>query len=114
MEQLFEPQLVNLVADDEENLVVLIRARLLQLEQLVDLQVTSVGDGRRLVVAHRSPSPDRRAAGDVPSPDVAVLRACMLETSPADNTKYGVAHGGDTRIVARAHNRHLPESPTAS
>ena len=47
VQELLEPQLVDLVNDDEEHLVVLgpLRARLLQREELVDAQVAAVGDG---------------------------------------------------------------------
>ena len=47
VQQLLEPQLVHLVDDDEEHLVVLGArgSRLLEREQLVDLQVAAVGDG---------------------------------------------------------------------
>ena len=47
VEQLLEPQLVDLVDDDEEQLVVFgpVGARLLQREQLVELQIVRVGDG---------------------------------------------------------------------
>src|SRR6185295_11463062 len=43
VEQLLEPQLVDLVNDDEQHLVVLVRARLLQGEKLVDLEIVRVG-----------------------------------------------------------------------
>ena len=47
VQQLFEPELVYLVDDDEEQLVVLraLRARLLQGQQFVDFQVARIGDG---------------------------------------------------------------------
>src|SRR5213083_1342233 len=54
VEQLLEPQLVDLVDDDEKGLVVLraVGERLLEREQLVELEVAGVGDGHR-----RGPSP---------------------------------------------------------
>ena len=47
VQQLLEPELVHLVDDDEQQLVVLraLRARLLQRQQLVDLQVAGIRDG---------------------------------------------------------------------
>ena len=47
VQQLLEPELVDLMDDDEEELVVLrsCRSRLLQREQLVDLQVARIRDG---------------------------------------------------------------------
>ncbi len=45
MQQLLEPQLVDLVGDDEQHLVVLGRPGLLGREQLVQAQVAGVGDG---------------------------------------------------------------------
>ena len=47
VQDLLEPELVDLVDDDEQQLVVLgaVGARLLQAEQLVNLQVGVVGDG---------------------------------------------------------------------
>ena len=52
VQQLLEPELVDLVNDDEQHLVVLgpVRARLLQRQELVDLQVGAVRDGRPCVV----------------------------------------------------------------
>ena len=49
MQQLLEPQLVDLVDDDEQHLVVLGRPGLLSREQLVQPQVVGVGDGRSVV-----------------------------------------------------------------
>ena len=48
VQQLLEPQLVDLVDDDEQHFVVFgpLRTRLLQRQQLVDLQIAAVGDGR--------------------------------------------------------------------
>ena len=48
VQQLLEPQLVDLMDDDEQQLVVLgtVGPRLLQREELVQLQVVRVGDGR--------------------------------------------------------------------
>jgi hypothetical protein len=50
VQQHLEPQLVDLVDDDEEQLVVLgaARQRLLAGEELVDMQVRRVGDGALL------------------------------------------------------------------
>ena len=45
VQQLLEPQLVDLVDDDEEHLVVLVRLRLLRGQQLVQPQVAGIGDG---------------------------------------------------------------------
>ena len=47
VQQLLEPELVHLMDDDEQQLVVLrpLRARLLQRQQLVDLQVAGIRDG---------------------------------------------------------------------
>ena len=47
VQHLLEPQLVDLVNDDEEHLVMFgaFRARPLQLEQLVDREIAAVGDG---------------------------------------------------------------------
>jgi diguanylate cyclase (GGDEF)-like protein len=45
VQQLLEPQLVDLVDDDEQHLVVLVRPGLLGLEQLVQPEVAGVGDG---------------------------------------------------------------------
>ena len=58
VQQLLEPELVDLVDDDEEEFVVLRppRARLLQPEQLVDLQVARIGNGR---VGHDLPCGDQ-------------------------------------------------------
>ena len=55
VQHLLEPQLVDLVNDDEEHFVMLgaFRARPLQLEQLVDREVAAVGDGG---VLHRQVS----------------------------------------------------------
>ena len=48
VEDFLEPELVDLVNDDEEQLVVLgpLGARLLEGEQLVDMQIAAVGNGR--------------------------------------------------------------------
>src|SRR5436190_9123723 len=53
VQQLLEPQLVDLVNDDEQHLVVLRsgRARLLQRQELVDLQVTRVSERGFVVVS---------------------------------------------------------------
>ena len=55
VQQLLEPQLVDLVDDDEEQLVVFgtLGTRLLQREELVELQVVRVGD-RRVRCGHDS------------------------------------------------------------
>ena len=45
VEELLEPQLVHLVDDDEEHLVVLVRARPLGTEHLVEGEVAAVGQG---------------------------------------------------------------------
>jgi len=45
VEQLLEPELVHLVDDDEEHLVVLVRARVLRPEDVVERQVGGVGEG---------------------------------------------------------------------
>ena len=47
VQHLLEPELVDLVDDDEEQLVVLgpVGARLLEVEELVDVEVAAVGDG---------------------------------------------------------------------
>src|SRR5207247_7927717 len=49
VQQLLEPQLVDLVDDDEQQLVVLgpVRERLLESQQIVDLEVAGVGHGHR-------------------------------------------------------------------
>ena len=56
VQQLLEPELVDLVDDDEEQLVVFgpVGPRLLQREELVELQVVPVGDGRVGVVIDSS------------------------------------------------------------
>ena len=55
MQQLLEPELVDLVNDDEEHFVVLsVGPRLLQRQKLVELQIASVGDGRMCVSHVRS------------------------------------------------------------
>jgi hypothetical protein len=48
VQQLLEPEFVDLMDDDEEQFVVFrpLRARLLQCQQLVDLQVARVRNGR--------------------------------------------------------------------
>ena len=48
VQDLLEPELVDLVNDDEEQLVVFgpVRAWLLKIEQLVDVQVAAVGNRR--------------------------------------------------------------------
>jgi hypothetical protein len=45
MEDLFEPELVDLVDDDEQHLVVLrpFRGRALEIQELVDTQIGAVG-----------------------------------------------------------------------
>jgi len=45
VQQLLEPQLVDLVDDDEQHLVVLTRPGLLRRQQLIEPQVSGVGDG---------------------------------------------------------------------
>src|SRR5205823_13708757 len=49
VQQELEPQLVDLVDDDEEHLIVLdrLRQRLLQGEQLIELEIGRVGQGHR-------------------------------------------------------------------
>ena len=49
VEQLLEPELVHLVDDDEEHLVVLVRARPLCPEELVEREVGRVGQGLGLL-----------------------------------------------------------------
>ena len=62
VQHLLEPQLVDLVNDDEQHLVVLgpVRARPLQREQLVDREIAAVGDRQRLPSASLLPSADRK------------------------------------------------------
>src|SRR3984957_16328146 len=71
VQQLLEPQLVDLVDDDEQHLVVLGRPGLLRREQLVQPQVAGVGDGPSDWLSHgllrlkaapgpRRPRPTRR------------------------------------------------------
>jgi hypothetical protein len=50
VQELLEPELVHLVDDDEEDLVVLVRAGPLRAEQLVQCQVGRVS--QRLLAAH--------------------------------------------------------------
>ncbi len=54
MQHLLEPQLIDLVNDDEEHFIVFgsLRAWTLQREQLIDRQIRSIGD--RTVVHHHS------------------------------------------------------------
>ena len=58
VEQLLEPQLVDLVDDDEQQLVVLVRAWSLGAEHLVEREVAAVGEGwmPRRVVGHDRPA----------------------------------------------------------
>ena len=59
VQEFLEPELVHLVNDDEEQLVVLgaSRARLLQREELVDLEIAAVGHRRVHVgIGHGVPS----------------------------------------------------------
>ena len=49
VEQLLEPELVHLVDDDEEHLVVLVRARSLRAQDLVEREVGRVGQGLGLL-----------------------------------------------------------------
>ena len=79
VQQLLEPELVDLVNDDEEDLVVFVGAWLLQLEELVDLQIAAVGDGRGLV-SRLIDRPRRSgdAAAESRSPYFSTLRVFML------------------------------------
>ena len=69
VQQLLEPELVHLVDDDEQHLVVLgpRRARLLQRQQLVDLEIAGVCRGSARIVRHghdlRSVYARHRASG---------------------------------------------------
>jgi hypothetical protein len=67
VEQLLEPQLVDLVDDDEEHFIVLrpFGPELLELEQLVDLQVAAVGHRGGFVAAHGAELYGGSGPGDV-------------------------------------------------
>src|SRR5205823_10354902 len=56
VQKLLEPQLVDLVDNDEEHLVVLdrLRERLLQGEQLIELEIGRVGQGHRSTSQRRA------------------------------------------------------------
>ena len=73
VQHLLEPQLVDLVNDDEEHFVVFgsFGARPLQREQLIDRQIGSVSDGT--VVHHHSLQGGRPVGGPSPVPE-----ACLI------------------------------------
>ena len=79
VQHLLEPELVDLVNDDEEDLVVFVGAWRLQVQQLIDLQIAAVGDCRGVGTVLRSHAPPGGAApAEAPMPYFSTLRVFML------------------------------------
>ena len=89
VQDLLEPQLVDLVDHDEEHLVVLgaVRERPLQREQLVDAQVRVVGDGA--IAVHRSqPTSKTASREDCASASQESARSRRRSTAAPPDTRW--------------------------
>ena len=124
VEQLLEPQLVDLVDDDEQQLVVLVRARPLGAEHLVERQVAGVGQrgvaGRGIRHRRRWYVSVRLVTIGAPRSVAAVL-ALILEHDRLPDPRSPAHPGRDRRLrtavhlpVAAARRRRRRRSPSCT